>query len=308
MSTDAISPLRQRMNEDMSARQLHPLTQRGHIRACKRFAAFLKRSPDTATSDDLRRFKLHLAESGLSICTRNRAVTALRFLFRVTLRRLDLLAELYHIREPEKVPLVMSQDETKRLLAVAANLKVRLLLSLAYGAGLRVGEVVRLKVKHIDKAQMIIRVEQSKGRKDRLVMLSPETLTLLHEWWKVRPTRYDQGVPVQERWLFPGRRLGLHLTERQVNRLFHETTDAAGIKKAVNLHTLRHSFATHLFDRGVDIRTIQALLGHSKLETTARYTRVATGLISSVLSPLDLLSAPRKRSRKSIGKQEPPAK
>ena len=308
MGTDAISPLRQRMIEDMSARQLHPLTQRGHIRACKRFAAFLKRSPDTATSDDLRRFKLHLAESGLSICTRNRAVTALRFLFRVTLRRLDLLAELYHIREPEKVPLVMSQDETKRLLAVAANLKVRLLLSLAYGAGLRVGEVVRLKVKHIDKAQMIIRVEQSKGRKDRLVMLSPETLTLLHEWWKVRPTRYDQGVPVQERWLFPGRRLGLHLTERQVNRLFHETTDAAGIKKAVNLHTLRHSFATHLFDRGVDIRTIQALLGHSKLETTARYTRVATGLISSVVSPLDLLSAPRKRSRKSIGKQEPPAK
>jgi integrase/recombinase XerD len=308
MSTDAISPLRQRMIEDMSARQLHPLTQKGHIRACKRFAAFLKRSPDTATSDDLRRFQLHLAESELSICTRNRTVTALRFLFRVTLRRLDLLAELYHIKEPEKVPLVMSQDETKRLLAVAANLKVRLLLSLAYGAGLRVGEVVRLKVKHIDKAQMIIRVEQSKGRKDRLVMLSPETLTLLHEWWKVRTTRYDQGVPVQERWLFPGRRPGLHLTERQVDRLFHETVDAAGIKKAVHLHTLRHSFATHLFDRGVDIRTIQALLGHSKLETTARYTRVATGLISSVVSPLDLLSAPRKRSKKSIGKQEPPAK
>lgn len=308
MSTDAISPLRQRMIEDMSARQLHPVTQKGHIRACKRFAAFLKRSPDTATSDDLRRFQLHLAESRLSICTRNRTVTALRFLFRVTLRRLDLLAELYHIKEPEKVPLVMSQDETKRLLAVAANLKVRLLLSLAYGAGLRVGEVVRLKVKHIDKAQMIIRVEQSKGRKDRLVMLSPETLALLHEWWKVRTTRNDQGVSVQERWLFPGRRPGLHLTERQVNRLFHQTVDAAGIKKAVHLHTLRHSFATHLFDRGVDIRTIQALLGHSKLETTARYTRVATGLISSVISPLDLLSAPRKRSRKSIGKQEPPAK
>jgi integrase/recombinase XerD len=260
MSTDAISPLRRRMIEDMSARQLHLVTQKGHIRACKRFAAFLKRSPDTATSDDLRRFQLHLAESGLSICSRNRTVTALRFLFRVTLRRLDLLAELYHIKEPEKVPLVMSQDETKRLLAVAANLKVRLLLSLAYGAGLRVGEVVRLKVKHIDKAQMIIRVEQSKGRKDRLVMLSPDMLTLLHEWWKVRTTRYDQGVAVQERWLFPGRRLGLHLTERQVNRLFHETADAAGIKKAVHLHTLRHSFATHLFDRGVDIRTIQALL------------------------------------------------
>jgi site-specific recombinase XerD len=203
MSTDAISPLRQRMIEDMSARQLHPLTQKGHIRACKRFAAFLKRSPDTATSDDLRRFQLHLAESGLSICTRNRTVTALRFLFRVTLRRLDLLAELYHIKEPEKVPLVMSQDETKRLLAVAANLKVRLLLSLAYGAGLRVGEVVRLKVKHIDKAQMIIRVEQSKGRKDRLVMLSLETLTLLHEWGRCARHAMTGVCPYRNAGCFP---------------------------------------------------------------------------------------------------------
>jgi len=242
----------------------------------------------------------------VSICNRNRTVTALRFLFRVTLRRLDLLAELYHIKEPEKVPLVMSQDETKRLLSMAANLKVRLLLSLGYGAGLRVGEVVRLKVKHIDKAQMIIRIDQSKGRKDRLVMLSPETLALLREWWKVRTRRHDQGVPLQERWLFPGRRTGLHLTERQVNRLFHETADAAGINKAVNLHSLRHSFATHLYDRGVDIRTIQALLGHSKLETTARYARVATGLISSVESPLDQLSE-RKRAKKR-DKDMPPAK
>lgn len=303
-----VSPLRQRMIEDMTARKLGRYSQRSHIDSCKRFAAFLERSPDTATPDDVRRFQLHLIEKGLSICNRNRIMTGVRFLFRVTLRRHDLAAEVYHIKEPERVPLVMSQDETKRLLAVAANLKVRLLFSLGYGAGLRVGEVVRLKVKHIDTAQMIIRVEQSKGRKDRLVMLSPATLTLLRQWWKGRPRHHDRGVPVQERWLFPGRRPGLHLTERQVNRLFHETADAAGIRKAVNLHTLRHSFATHLFDRGVDIRTIQALLGHSKLETTARYTRVATGLIASVVSPLDMLSAPRKRSTKSVGKEEPPAK
>jgi len=306
--TTEVSPLRQRMIEDMTARKLGRYSQRSHIDSCKRFAAFLERSPDTASADDVRRFQLHLVEKGLSIPNRNRIMTGVRFLFRVTLRRHDLAAEVYHLKEPQKVPLVMSQDETKRLLAMAANLKVRVLLSLGYGAGLRVGEAVRLKVKHIDRAQMIIRVEQSKGRKDRLVMLSPQTLALLCEWWKVRPTRYDEGVPVQERWLFPGRRPGLHLTERQVNRLFHETADAAGIRKAVNLHTLRHSFATHLFDRGVDIRTIQALLGHSKLETTARYTRVATGLISSVMSPLDELSAPHKRSKKSIGKEEPPAK
>jgi hypothetical protein len=163
----SISSLRQRMIEDMNARKLCAGTQRGHVRSCKQFAAFLKRSLDTATSEDIRRFQLHLAESGASICNRNRIMTGLRFLFRVTLRRLDLAAEIYHIREPQKIPLVMSPDETKRLLAVAQNLKVRVLLSLGYGCGLRSGEVVRLKVKHIDSAQKIIRIEQSKGRKDR---------------------------------------------------------------------------------------------------------------------------------------------
>src|SRR5215831_1503737 len=163
MSTDTVSPLRRRMIEDMNARKLCAGTQRGHLRGCKRFAAFLKRSPETATAEDIRRFQLHLAEAGLSICTRNQIMTGLRFLLRVTLRRLDLVAEIYHLREPQKIPLVMSPDETKRLLAVARNLKVRVLLSLGYGCGLRAGEVIRLKVKHIDSAQKIIRVEQSKA-------------------------------------------------------------------------------------------------------------------------------------------------
>ena len=197
MSTDTVSPLRQRMIEDMNARKLCAGTQRGHIRSCKRFAAFLKRSPETATPDDIRRFQLHLAETGVSICTRNRIMTGLKFLLRVTLRRFDLAAEIYHIREPQKIPLVMSQDETRRLLAVATSLKARVLLSLGYGCGLRAGEVVRLKVKHIDGAQNIIRVEQSKSRKDRNVMLSPEMLDLLRQWWKVRPSRYDAGIPLQ---------------------------------------------------------------------------------------------------------------
>src|SRR5712692_3031022 len=167
MSTVTVSPLRQRMIEDMNARKLCAGTQRGHIHSCKRFAAFFKRSPDTATAEDIRRFQLHLSETGASICNRNRIMTGVRFLFRVTLRRLDLAAEIYHLREPQKIPLVMSQDETRRLLAVASSLKVRVLLSLGYGCGLRAGEVVRLKVKHVDSAQRIIRIEQSKSRKDR---------------------------------------------------------------------------------------------------------------------------------------------
>jgi integrase/recombinase XerD len=306
MSTNAVTPLRQRMIEDMNARKLGAHSQRSHIYSCRRFAAFLRRSPDTAAPDDVRRFQLHLAETGMSICNRNRIMTGVKFLFRVTLRRPDLAAEIYHLREPQKIPLVMSQDETRRLLAVADNLKVRMLLSLGYGCGLRAGEVVRLKVKHIDSAQKIIRVEQSKGRKDRNVMLSPEVLDLLREWWKVRPSRHDAGIPPEERWLFPGAKAGNTMSTRQLNRLFHEAADAAGIKKGVTLHALRHSFATHLLERGTDIRVIQALLGHDKLDTTARYTRVATGMIAGVESPLDLLSEPRKKFRKN-GKGQPPA-
>jgi site-specific recombinase XerD len=305
MTTDAASPLRQRMIEDMNSRKLGAHTQRGHIYSCKRFAAFLKRSPDTATREDIRLFQLHLAEAGMSICNRNRIMTGLRFLFRVTLRRLDLATEIYHLREPQNIPLVMSPDETKRLLAVATSLKVRLLLSLGYGCGLRAGEVVRLKVKHIDSAQKIIRIEQSKGRKDRNVMLPAEMLDLLRQWWKARPSRGDAGMPVQDRWLFPGNRPGRPMTTRQLNRLFHAAADAAGIRKGVTLHALRHSFATHLLERGTDIRIIQALLGHDKLDTTARYARVATGIIAGIASPLDLLSKPGKKPRKSRRVQPP---
>jgi integrase/recombinase XerD len=306
MNTDAISPLRRRMIEDMCARKLSPHTQKSHISSCKRFAAYLKRSPDTAAADDVRLFQLYLTQAGTSICNRNRIMTGLKFLFRVTLRRLDLAAEIYHIKEPQKIPLVISPDEAKRLLAMAGNLKVHVMLALGYGAGLRAGEVVRLRAGDIDSAQNIIRIVQAKGRKDRNVMLSPETLDLLRQWWKVRPTRHDEGVPREQRWLFPGRTPGKPMTTRQLNRLFHQAADAAGIRKAVTLHALRHSFATHLLERGTDIRVIQALLGHHKLDTTARYTRVATGMISAIASPLDLLGEPRKTPGKR-GKAAQPA-
>jgi integrase/recombinase XerD len=297
MTTGTITPLRQRMIEDMNARNLSEGTQRGHIRACKRFAAFLKRSPDTAAADDVRLFQLHLMEDGASLQTRNRTMTGVRFLFRVTLRRHDLAAEVYHIKEPLNLPLTLSQEEAKRLIAVAGakSLKVRLMLALGYGCGLRAGEVVRLRAGDIDRAQGIIRVVQSKGRKDRHVMLPDEVLDLLQQWWKERPKRFDAGVPPQERLVFPSRKTGKPLTTRQLNRLFHEACEAAGIQKRVTLHSLRHSFATHLLDQGTDIRLIQAVLGHDKLDTTARYTRVATGRIAGIASPL---GGKKKRPRK----------
>jgi len=296
--TERISPLRQRMIEDMTARKLSAGSQRAHVRSCKRFAAFLKRSPETASREDIRRFQLHLAEEKVSISTRNAVMTGLRFLFRVTLRRLDLAEEIYHLSEPQKIPVVMSVNEVKRLLAVARTLKARVLLSIAYGTGLRAGEVVRLKVGDIDGEQMIIRVIQGKGKKDRQVKLPNELLGLLRAWWAVRSKRYDAGKPLEARWLFPGWATDGPMSARQFGRLFRQAARLAGITKPVTLHSLRHSFATHLLERGTDIRIIQALLGHSKLDVTARYTRVATGMIAKVESPLDLLSQPRSKAHR----------
>ena len=173
----ATTPLREQMIADMAARNLNPHTQRSHIYSCKRFAAFLGRSPDTASADQVKAFQLHLIESGASICNRNRIMSGVKFLLKVTLRRHDLAAEIYHLKEPQKVPMVMSSQEIERLLAMAVSLQARVMLTLAYGCGLRAGEVVRLKAGDIDRAQKIIRVVQAKGRKDRQVPLSP---TLLH--------------------------------------------------------------------------------------------------------------------------------
>jgi integrase/recombinase XerD len=204
-NTTTVSPLRQRMIEDMAARKLNPHAQRSHISSCKRFAAWLKRSPDTATPDEVRRFQLHLIESGASICNRNRIMTGVRFLFRVTLRRHDLAAEVWHLKEPQKLPPVPSPEEVKRVLTMATSLKAQAMLTLAYGCGLRAGEVVRLRAGDIDSAQMIIRIVQSKGRKDRHVMLPAEVLDLLRQWWKARPTKHDADIAPKQRWLFPGR-------------------------------------------------------------------------------------------------------
>ena len=298
MTTTAVTPLRQRMIDDMQARNLGRDSQRNHIGSCKRFAAWLGRCPSSATADDVKAFQLHLIESGASICNRNRIMTGVKFLLKVTLRRHDLAAEIYHLREPQKVPLVLSQQEVERLLAMARTTKTKAMLSLSYGCGLRAGEVVRLRVADIDRDQKIIRIVQSKGRKDRHVMLPAHVHQLLRQWWQERTCRDDAHVLPAERYLFPGRGNRQHITTRQYGRLFQETVAAAGIKKPVTLHTLRHSFATHLLEAGVDIRNIQALLGHDKLETTARYARVAIGMIAEIESPLDGLGGRDRRKKK----------
>ncbi len=192
-----------RMISDMISRNLGPASQTSHLRACKRFAAWLGRSPEAAEPDDVKGFQQHLVESDVSICTRNQTMTGVKFLFRVTLRRHDLVAEIFHLKEPVKVPLVLSRNEVKRILAMAPGLKARVMLLLAYGCGMRAGEVVRLRVGDIDGDQEIIRIVQSKGRKDRNVMLPADILGLLRDWWVERPTSQDAGVHGPQRVIFP---------------------------------------------------------------------------------------------------------
>lgn len=301
IQTQPAKSLRTLMIDDMVTRGLGRTSQRGHLRACEQFAVWLGRSPDTATPDDVKHFQKHLIESGSAIQNRNRIMTGVKFLFRVTLRRHDLVAEIFHMKEPKRVPLVLSQDEIRRLLVLAPDLRTRTMLSLAYGCGLRASEVVKLRVGDIDSEQGIIRILQSKGAKDRNVMLPAEVLDLLRAWWCERPNRKDADIPTNERWLFPSRVGRGHITARQFTRILHDAVAAAGITKKVTLHTLRHSFATHLLERGEDIRVIQALLGHAKLTTTAGYVQVATGMIAGTGSPLDDLDRTGNRRKAKAG-------
>ena len=281
-----ISALRRRMLEDMAMRGLQSDTQRDYIRFVSSFAAFLRQPLDTATAEDIRRFQVHQRESGVQPPSINCSVSALRFFFTVTLDRPDLSRRFILVRHPRKLPTVLNVEEVGRLLEAAPGLKHKAALGVAYGAGLRVSEVAALKVSDIDSTRMLIRVEQGKGRKDRNAMLSPQLLELLRLWWREGRRR---GVMLPHGWLFPGRSSLEPISTRQLNRAVHEAAEAAGIKKRVSPHTLRHSFATHLLEQDVDIRVIQVLLGHSKLDTTALYARVATKTIRAVTSPLEHL-------------------
>jgi site-specific recombinase XerD len=282
----SLSPLRQRMTEDMTMRKLSPMTQTATIRAVKKFTRFVGRSPDTASAEDLRRYQLHLVEQGISSGSVNATITGLKFFFATTLERPEAMVKMSHVYEPRKLPLVLSLEEVTRLLQEAGGPKYQAALGIAYGAGLRASEVVHLTVNAIDSERMVLRVEQGKGQRDRYAMLSPTLLDVLRTWWRhARAQR--QMLPGG--WLFPGQNPVNPLSTRQLNRAFHRARKAAAIDKAVSPHSLRHAFATHLLEHHEDIRVIQVLLGHKKLENTARYSQVAATLLREVKGPLEYL-------------------
>jgi len=285
-STQYKGKLRERMIEDMRMRKLAQHTQEGYIRAVRKLTKYLGRSPDTATVEDLRSFQLHLVDRGISPITLNATITGLKFFFDVTLGHGELMAKMQPVHVPRTLPVVLSREEAGRLIAAAGNLKHQTVLAVAYGTGLRASEVAGLKVGDIDSERMTLRVERGKGSKDRYAMLSPVLLERLRTWWRFARA---QGKMLDGGWLFPGMNPIESLSTRQLNRIVRSAAEAARIDKRVSMHTLRHSFATHLLEQKVDIRVIQVLLGHKKLETTALYAQVATDILREVVSPLDTL-------------------
>lgn len=285
-SNKPISPLRQRMIEDMTLRKLNPKTQTQYIRAVVRLSRFLGRSPDCATAEDLRRFQLHLAESGVSSITINATLTGLKFFFTHTLDQPALLRRIQRVYQPRKIPEVLSVQEVTRLLDAAGSLRNKAALSVSYGSGLRASEVCHLKIPDIDSQRMILRVEDGKGQRDRNAMLSPGLLKILRAWYRDGQTKRKM---LPGGWIFPGQQPVDPMSPRQLNRIFHSARIEAGITKKVSLHSLRHAFATHLLEQHEDIRVIQVLLGHKKITNTMRYSHVATNLLREVKGPLEYL-------------------
>jgi len=283
----SISPLRQRMIDDLRMRKYGEKTALDYIRAVRNFTKYLGRSPDTASVEELRNYQLHMVDHGISPASLNAAISGLKFFFDVTLDRSDLMAKMQPVHLPRKLPVILSREEVSRLIAAAGNLKHQTALAVAYGTGLRVNEVVALKVGDIDSQRMTLRVEQGKGQKDRYAMLSPVLLERLRVWWRVARA---QGKMLDGGWLFPGQNPVLPLSARQLNRAIHAAAAEASIEKRISMHSLRHAFATHLLEQKVDIRLIQVLLGHKKLETTALYAQVATDILREVVSPLETLN------------------
>jgi len=281
MTKKTISPLRQRLIDDMTIRRLAPKTQVAYVHGVKRFAEFIHCPPDKATTEDLRLYRLNLARSGLSVAAINQAIAGLRFFYSVTLPNEPMLTVAKYIRQPDQLPVVLSTDEIARLLACAPNFKYKVMLTLCYSAGLRVSELVNLKVSDLDSSRMVIRVQQSKGRRDRYTILSPQVLPMLRQWY------VEAGKPKD--WLFPGFAEGKPLSVNVVRWAVKKAAKDAGILKNVSPHTLRHSFATHLLEARMDIRHIQILLGHTRIESTSHYARLAINSIGDLVSPFDRL-------------------
>jgi site-specific recombinase XerD len=275
-----MSPLRRRMIEDMTVRNLSPATQRSYLHAVSRFSRYFGGSPRRLGLEDVRAYQVHLVANGISWPALNQTVCALRFFYGVTLGHDEIPERIPYARNPRTLPEVLGGDEVVRFLEAVPSLRTRTALTTAYAAGLRASETVALKVANIDSSRMVIRVEHGKGGKDRYVMLSAQLLKILRTYWRLaRP----------KDWLFPGREESRPIDVQVLYSACRSACKAAGLGKRVTVHTLRHSFATHLLENGTDIRIIQVLLGHNNLSTTARYTQVSRKIIEQTPSPLDRL-------------------
>ena len=286
-STDKISPLRQRMIDDMQMRQFAPATQRNYLRAIREFAAYLKHSPARASAEELRQYMLHLTHTGISAASYNACIPALKFFFQTTVDRPEVVRKLRTLPTPQRLPKVLSREEVRRLLEATTSLKYKAAFSIAYGAGLRISEVVNLQVSDIDSRRMLLRVAQGKGSKDRYAQLSPTLLEALRDWW--REGKRQRKV-LEHGWLFPGKNPINPLSARQLSRVLKAVAAEANLAPQFSMHSLRHSYATHLLEDKVDIRIIQTLRGHSKIDTTTRYTQVANCILQEVTSPLERLN------------------
>jgi integrase/recombinase XerD len=279
-----MTPLRQRMTEDMQLRNLSPDTQRSYLHQISQLARYFKKSPDRLGPPEIRTYQLHLIqEKELAPSSLLVAVSAIRFLYNVTLQRDWRLEQVVPTcRKPRALPVVMSPDEVSRFLDAVENLKHRMILTVCYAAGLRISEAVKLTPTAIDSKRMVIHVEDGKGRKDRYVMLSPALLEMLRQYYRrIHP----------KEWLFPGRNPEKPISSLVIDLACRTARRKSGIAKPVTPHSLRHAFAVHLLESGADLRTIQLLLGHRNLSTTARYLHLATSKVCATPSPLDSLKS-----------------
>lgn len=295
-----MTPLRCRMIEDMDLMELEPNTQTAYLCAVTQFAEFFGKSPEQLGREEIRTFLLHLVrEKKVSRSTYRQKLAAIRLLYRTTLGKDFIVEGIHHSKSGRKLPVVLSMDEVEDFLSALSSLKYRAIFMTVYSAGLRVSEVVSLRITDIDSKRMVIRIQQSKGGKDRYVMLSKRLLLVLREYWKAaRPKDY----------LFPGRSPGRHLSRHSVWQMCKRAMHRAGITKNISTHTMRHSFATHLLENGTDLRTIQILLGHRNLNTTAIYTHVSRKHLESTPSPLDLLEEQKKKSSRKKRAKKPTVK
>jgi len=291
-----MTPLRQRMIEDMRLRNLSTETQRAYVHYISGLARYYQTSPDQLSLEEIREYQLHLVEERLlSAESVNTFVSAANFFYTVTLETPWPEGALPRARVPKRLPVVLSAGETQEFFRHVTTIRYRAALMTAYGAGLRVSEVVALQVGDIDSRRMLIRVRQGKGKKDRYAMLSPRLLEVLRAWWRAQHPAGQAHKAAPEEWLFPGYRRGRHMNVGSLQTVCREAAQMAGIAKRVTVHTLRHSFATHLLENGADVRMIQVLLGHSRIDTTARYTAVSPATIAKTQSPLEHVLPPRRR-------------